>query len=532
MYNYQYFGVMLDVSRNAVMKVEEVERFIDHLAKMGYNCLELYAEDTYKIEGEPFFGYMRGGYSKEEIRRMDKYAQSRGVELIPCVQTLAHFGTLMKLPKYQEVRDVSDILLIDEPKTYELIEKIFKTLAECFSSRNVNIGMDEAHMVGLGKYLDQHGYTDRFMLMTKHLNKVVEIAEKYGFTCHMWSDMFFRLQKQGEYRVMNSKIPQKIIDNLPEKIELVYWDYYSEDIAMYDSMFDSHEDCKREIWFGGGAWSWRGFAPVNGFSMLTMKPAIESVIKHGIDKVFLTMWGDNGKECSFYSLLPSLYAIRQYADGNFDEESIKKGFYDTFGVEYDLFMLLDLPNSIFDTDKPTASSAAKSILYSDPFMGRIEKDLQTLGTVDYNEVEKKLKKAAKKAGEYAYLFQSLALLCSVLAIKTRLGVRTREAYKAGDKKTLKSICKEYDLCKTRLKAFYRSFKSLWMKENKAFGWEVQDARLGGLMMRLQSCKESILAYARGEIGQIDELEEEVLNYYEKDFLVCNDYAALMTTGYL
>ena len=44
---YEHFGVMVDASRNAVMKVEQLKHLIDCLAKMGYNALELYTEDTF-----------------------------------------------------------------------------------------------------------------------------------------------------------------------------------------------------------------------------------------------------------------------------------------------------------------------------------------------------------------------------------------------------------------------------------------------------------------------------------------------------
>ena len=73
---YKYFGTMLDCSRNAVMKPEAVKKFIDYLAKMGYNMLELYTEDTYRPEGEPYFGYLRGGYTGAEIREIDPHRVS------------------------------------------------------------------------------------------------------------------------------------------------------------------------------------------------------------------------------------------------------------------------------------------------------------------------------------------------------------------------------------------------------------------------------------------------------------------------
>ena len=46
-------GVMVDCSRNAVMKVETVKKFIDAMSKMGYNMLMLYTEDAFYVEKYP-----------------------------------------------------------------------------------------------------------------------------------------------------------------------------------------------------------------------------------------------------------------------------------------------------------------------------------------------------------------------------------------------------------------------------------------------------------------------------------------------
>lgn len=44
---FKHFGVMLDVSRNGVMKKETLFPFIDLISKLGYDTLELYSEDIY-----------------------------------------------------------------------------------------------------------------------------------------------------------------------------------------------------------------------------------------------------------------------------------------------------------------------------------------------------------------------------------------------------------------------------------------------------------------------------------------------------
>ena len=93
-----YLGVMLDCSRNAVMSVAELKNFILTLKKTGYNCLQLYTEDTYEIEGEPQFGYRRGKYTKAELKEIDAFAKKNGVELMPCIQTLAHLNQIFRYP--------------------------------------------------------------------------------------------------------------------------------------------------------------------------------------------------------------------------------------------------------------------------------------------------------------------------------------------------------------------------------------------------------------------------------------------------
>ena len=115
-------GVMIDCSRNAVMNVPSLKKFIDYLSKMGYNMLQLYTEDTYEIEGEPYFGYLRGRYTKEELNEVDAYAKEHGIEMIPCIQTLAHLNCITRWGGvYGGYTDIGDILLAEDERTYTLI---------------------------------------------------------------------------------------------------------------------------------------------------------------------------------------------------------------------------------------------------------------------------------------------------------------------------------------------------------------------------------------------------------------------------
>ncbi len=523
--NYKTLGIMLDCSRNAVTNVKTVKRFIEIISDLGYNALELYMEDTMKVDGEPYLGYMRGGYSAAEIRELDEFAKAHGIELMPAVQTLAHFTNAVKLDEYAEITDVNDILLIGEERAYQLIDNIFATVSKNFTSKRVNIGMDEAHLVGLGKYLDKHGFTNRNELLCKHLEKVSEIAEKYGLQLHMWSDMFFRLNNNGEYYSRTPVVPDNAAELIPANVAPVYWDYYHKEEADYDAMFKAHKKFGRDTWFAGGIWSWVGFSPLNDHTLETMKPALRSVNRNGVQNVIFTMWGDDGKETSFFSLLPAIYAVSRYACGEFNDKKIKREFKQKFGIGFDEYMSLDLPNKCNISERETF--AAKSELFQDPFMGQCDEYLERLGEIPFADYAKKITRAGKKAGEFAYIFQCETDLCKVLEIKSRLGINIRKAYAEKDKAKLAEIATDMKKLNVRIKKFYSSLKTLWFKENKPFGFEIQDARIGGLMLRIDSCRERIEQYINTD-EPLEELDEVLLKVDRALFY--NSYRNVVSTS--
>lgn len=524
-------GVMLDVSRNAVMTMEHMKKFLLKISEMGYNCMFLYAENTYEVEGEPYFGYMRGRYSQEEMREMDEYARSLGIEVIPCIQTLAHLLAISKWEQYS--MDTDDILMVDDESTYVLIEKMFKTLSQCFQTRKLHVGMDEAHMLGRGKHLDKYGYETVDVIMKRHLKRVCEIAKKYGYDIMIWSDMYFRPWNNGEYFIEKKTMPEEYVKALPDNVIPVYWDYYSDDFNNYDNMFYNHAQLSNKTWFAGGAWTWGGFAPHNAASIKCTPPAIAAAKKHGVNNIFITMWGDNGAECSRYSVLPTLFFISEHVKGNTDMELIKKKFKKRFGIEFDEFMLLDRPNEIaVPENEAHPVCPGKYMLYSDPFLGFLDSTVRLGEGKKYIEYAKEVRAAGKKTKTYGYLFDTIAKLCDVLADKYELGVVTRAAYKAGDKAELMRLAKEeYSRIEVNMRGFMKAFEKQWLKENKPYGLEIHHHRLGGMLNRISYCKKTLLDYASGKLDSIPELEEDILTFKKNnESIYFNNYHKSYTSA--
>lgn len=499
---------MVDCSRNGVLSVPTVKKFIRNLSMLGYNSMMLYTEDTYEIEGEPIFGYLRGRYTKAELREIDAYAQEWGIEMIPCIQTLAHLNALRRwYTDYEELFDIDDILMVGDERVYRLIDKMFKTMSECFVSRRIHIGMDEAHNVGRGAYMDKNGYRNTFDVLSEHLTKVAEIAEKYGYEIIMWSDMFLNIANREKRRLDgkgNALIPSDVIDKVPKNVSVCHWDYNAFPSDNYLHRFRMHEDFKNPVWMAVSSHKTGGFAAANAYSEHEMKTAFSACRKYKMNRIINCSWNDGGAEASQFSNLPSIVNVSGYAYGK-TRTQMKKEFQALTGYSYDAFMKLEWTENGCGTITEDIMRVTKVMLYNDLLTGQLDTEVNRAYTPCFARTAKALMHVKK--GQYEYMFENMAQIARVTEVKYELGVRLREAYAAGDKEKMRALTKDMDETVRRLQKFIKTLRKQWMTELKPYGFEIQEYRLGGVIARIKGCKERVLQYVNGEVDKIPELEE-------------------------
>ena len=95
-------------------------------------------------------------------------------------------------------------------------------------------------------------------------------------------------------------------------------------------------------------------------------------------------------------------------------------------------------------------------------------------------------------------------------------MKIRRAYNADDIDELLKCADVLSELSDDYKEFYKKLCSVWNRENKPFGFEVFEERIGGMLMRFKSCGEKIIKYCRAETERIDELEEEILWYGDEN----------------
>lgn len=512
-----YFAAMLDCSRNAVKNVEAVKGYARLFKAIGYNAILLYTEDTYEVEGEPYFGYQRGRYSIKEIQEMDAYCQSIGLQLIPCIETLAHLNQIFRWSDYASICDENDVLLVADKRTEELLEHMFASLRKAYSSPYIHIGMDEAFSLGKGKYRALHGSRPQMSVFAEHLSLVLRIAGKYGFTPLMWSDMFFNKETLSYYKEKGS-LPKAVKDSIPKGVDLVAWHYgnpwrkghLTDTKEDFLDLLQAHKAVGNGLWYAGGLWNWIGFSPSYDFAYETMKHAMEAAREEGIQNIIMTSWDDDGAECSPLSVLELFFASREIYLGNEDLDLIKRKFAEKTGENYDDFALIGHLNSLNTPDVPFIQNLTKWATYDDPFLCLF---LNREGKEDpkkYLEAALSLEEASRRS-KYPLLFKEQSALARFLSFKMDLGIMTYRAYQAKDKRLIEALLGRYKAAEEAGRSFYEAFRALWYSENKGQGFEVMDIRLGGLLQRIDSCRRRLEDYLSGSIGAIEELEYEPLD---------------------
>lgn len=508
-------GYMIDCARNAVPKIETLQLQTLNLSLMGYTYIGLYLEDVFEIEDEPLFGYMRGKYTESEINELLTFSELFGMGVVPYIQTLAHLNAIFKHREYKNVLDINDILLVGESKTYDLIEKMIVTAKKMFKTNTINIGMDEAWMLGLGKYLSTHGFTDRMDIMLAHLNKVMDLCNKHDIKATMWADMFFHL-KSGSYLSKEETSFDDIKSMIPSNVELLYWDYYHLEKSDYDNKFKSLKTLTDNYGFAGAAWKWIGFAPFNKYSERTISPAIESCLEFGVKHFVVTSWGDNGSEASLFSVLPSLIYT---ADKIYNDDLGARDALLIALTNYDLqsWMNLDTLNQPYPSTSVKAVNPSKYLLYEDILLGDTSIKLSKDFNVYYHDITKLIEPSIHHESRYSYIFKNLHQLSTILELKSTLSIELYEAYHKKDNQTLRKIQSEtLPTIISRLQEFLKTFRTQWYLENKFQGFEVQSYRLGGLLSRLLEIKDILNMYITKDITTIPMLEERILNLAKED----------------
>ncbi|MEA2525450.1 MAG: hypothetical protein QOF73_2677 [Thermomicrobiales bacterium] len=272
-------GLMLDVSRGRVPRLESLLELVRTLAHYKYNHLQLYTEHTFLFPRHPEIGAGAGAMTPEDVLTLDAVCREHHVELVPNLQSLGHQRVLLNLPRYEHLAetDWKWSLATAREETFALLDELYGDLLPNFSSHWFNVDADEPWDMGLGqsKSITEHEGIGRVYL--RHILRLHELVTKHGRRMMMWADVL--------------KHHPELIGELPEDILLLDWWYESQE--RYETL-DALAASGRPFWVCPGTSSWTTLFPRLDNAVTNTRDYVRQGIAAGTSGMLLTEWGDDG----------------------------------------------------------------------------------------------------------------------------------------------------------------------------------------------------------------------------------------------
>lgn len=290
-------GAMLDISRDRVPQQRELLAWIDRLADWKINQLQLYCEHTFAYQRHPDVWREASPLTALELRELGRRAAARGVELVPCTNTLGHMERWLKHDRYRplaecpdgfvdpwgKTRAVGSTLAAVLPGSLALVGEILEELLPCFDSPQVNIGGDEPFELGQGRSAEGVRERGKRAVYLEHLRGVLARVESHGRRAQCWADVLLS-EPEGEARAL--------AEALPPELTCLVWGY--------EAGHPWVEQASRlraigvPVVLAPGTSSWNTIGGRGRVMRANILEAVDAADQAGADGLLITDWGDNG----------------------------------------------------------------------------------------------------------------------------------------------------------------------------------------------------------------------------------------------
>ena len=307
-------GVMLDISRGRVPKLETLLKFAGRLADFKLNELQLYTEHTFAYPKHKSVWQSWGALTGDEIRQLDARCQQLGIDLVPNQNSFGHLRYFLEQPRLKKLAEVSrpyadtdgefvrrpSTLAPNHPGTLPFLRGLYDELLPNFSSQFFNVGCDETWDLGRGQSKKLCAAKGQGRVYLDFLRQIHQEVSARGKRMMFWGDIILKYPKLipelASFGVPPSggsrrKSPEPPEGGTPNLIAL-NWGYEAD--HPFDREAALFAKAKIPFYVCPGTSTWQTLIGRHDNALANMRAAAKAGHKHGALGYLITDWGDGG----------------------------------------------------------------------------------------------------------------------------------------------------------------------------------------------------------------------------------------------
>ncbi|MEQ1892139.1 MAG: glycoside hydrolase family 20 zincin-like fold domain-containing protein [Planctomycetota bacterium] len=288
-------GVMLDVSRDRVPRMDRLFELVETLASWKLNELQLYFEHAFAYRDHERVWRGVDPFTPDEIRALDTHCRAHGIELVPNQQSFGHLHHWLKHPEYRHLAEVPEgivhpflgagvttpepfSLCPTDPRSLAFLGELYDELLPCFTSDEFNVGLDETIDLGPGRSAAECRAKGVGRVYLECLQKVHGLVSARGKRMQFWADILLH--------------HAELVPEVPKDAVAMLWGYEAD--HPFERETATLAEAGLPFYVCPGTSSWQSIGGRLDNMLANITSAAHWGAKRGARGLLVTDWGDRG----------------------------------------------------------------------------------------------------------------------------------------------------------------------------------------------------------------------------------------------
>jgi len=290
-------GVMLDISRGRVPKLETLLDLAEKLSDFKINELQLYTEHTFAYKQYKSVWQSWGALTAKEIQILGARCRELGIDLVPNQNSFGHLRQFLADPRLKKLGELSEpyeggdaatgnqdflrrptTLAPNHPGILPFLRGLYDELLPNFSGNFFNVGCDETWDLGKGQSKKLCAVKGKGRVYLDFLKKIHGEVSARERKMMLWGDIILK--------------HPALIRELPKNVIALNWGYE----AGHPFAKEAAQFAKAKIPFYvcPGTSTWQTIIGKHDNALTNLRAAAKAGKKFGAVGFLNTDWGDGG----------------------------------------------------------------------------------------------------------------------------------------------------------------------------------------------------------------------------------------------